>query len=103
MFPQLKHLSSSVSNRISPRRTPRLCRAMADKRKAEEMITWWEYDFLHIMPYKFRRLLTWNPAINDAEEERLPLPIDPVQDVVPLDNQRLENQPAEDVQEMEMD
>jgi hypothetical protein len=80
---------------------------MDGKRKAEEMITWWEYDFLHHMPYKFRRLITWQPEVNEAEpedaEEHVPLPIDPVQDVMPLDNEHLGNQPVEDNEDMEMD
>ena len=80
---------------------------MAGKRKAEEMITWWEYEFLHYMPFKFRRLLTWNAAVNEADEHG-PLPIDPVQDAMPFDNQAFnhqpfENQPVEDIQEMQMD
>ena len=80
---------------------------MDSKRKAEEMITWWEYDFLHHMSFKFRRLTTWNADVNEAEAEAaaedVPGPIDPAQDVMANDNDQMENQVVEDNEDMQMD
>ena len=38
---------------------------MASKRKADDILSWFEWDFIHNMSYKFARLNTWHPAIND--------------------------------------
>lgn len=67
---------------------------MGQKRKADDMITYWEWNFLCYMAYKFRRLLTWNAMINDAVDN-LPLAMEPA-DAVEA------NQPVEEIEDVEM-
>ena len=39
------------------------------KRKIMEILSWWDRDFWAGLSFKFRRLATWLPGINDVIEE----------------------------------
>ena len=39
---------------------------MASKRKSDEILSWFEWQFVYSMPYKFRRLNSWSPMANDG-------------------------------------
>jgi len=41
---------------------------MAGKRKVDEVLPWFDWEFWHgVIAYKFQRLLTWSAIVNDAE------------------------------------
>ena len=70
-------LSSLVVFRGSMRRTWRRRGAdrvrvevpmMAGKRKVDEVLPWFDWEFWHgVIAFKFRRLLSWSGVVNDAE------------------------------------
>ena len=54
---------------------------MAQKRKPNEVLSWWEWNWQHFDSYKFRRMAHWDPNVNDAA---VPPAIDNVQEVAPV-------------------
>ena len=45
--------------------------AVRGKRKIMEILSWWDYEFWTSMRFTFRRLASWQPAINDVEIEEV--------------------------------
>ena len=43
--------------------------AIQAKRKIMETLSWWDREFWAGLSFKFRRLATWLPGINDVIEE----------------------------------
>lgn len=65
---------------------------MASKRKADEILSWFEWGFTYYDSYKFRRLSTWSPLANDVVEAA-PVPHDLVNNIMaePIQNMQENN------------